>query len=80
MALDRAARANRARWARACRSLSFAAWAAAGCDVLENAALWHVLMDPAAPWPMVAAILASVKFALLVLLLSLWLLTWPMTR
>ena len=74
------ARAQRARWARACRSLSFAAWAAAGCDALENAALWRVLADQAAPWPMMAAILASAKFAVLALLLSLWLMTWPMTR
>jgi hypothetical protein len=83
MTLDRASRpqpANRARWARACRSFSFAAWAAAGCDALENAALWRVLADPAAPWPTVAAILASVKFAVLALLLSLWLMSWPMTR
>jgi hypothetical protein len=83
MALDGARReqqANRARWARACRSLSFAAWVAAGCDALENAALWRVLADPAAPWPTVAAILASAKFAVLALLLSLWLTTWPMTR
>jgi hypothetical protein len=72
--------ASRARWARACRSLSFAAWAAAGCDALENAALWRVLGDPAAPWPMVAAVLASVKFVILALLLSLWLVTWPMKR
>jgi hypothetical protein len=77
---DETRRANRARWARACRSLSFAAWVAAGCDALENAALWRVLVDPAAPWPTVAAILASAKFAMLALLLSLWLMTWPMTR
>jgi hypothetical protein len=86
MALDGAPRlqpATRARWARACRSFSFAAWAAAGCDALENAALWRVLADPAAPWPTItaiAAILASAKFAVLALLVSLWLITWPMTR
>lgn len=74
------ARAQRPRWARACRSLAFAAWAAAGLDALENAALWRVLADPAAPWPALATALASAKFALLALLLSLWLTTWPMTR
>lgn len=83
MALDRAKpakHADRARWARACRSLSFAAWAAAGCDALENATLWRALADPAAPWPAVATVLASAKFAILALLVSLWLVTWPMTR
>ncbi|HWN71881.1 MAG TPA: hypothetical protein VNM90_29785 [Haliangium sp.] len=80
MALDRVTRADRSRWARACRSLSFAAWAAAGCDALENAALWRVLVEPAAPWPMIATILASAKFAILALLISLWSITWPMTR
>jgi hypothetical protein len=74
------ARAQRTRWALACRSLSPAAWAAAGCDALENAALWHVLADPAAPWPLLAAILASAKFVLLAVLISLWLTTWTITR
>lgn len=77
LALDRA---RRPRWARACRSLSFATWAAASCDALENAALWRVLLDPAAPWPTVATLLAAVKFAILALLASVWLATWPMTR
>jgi hypothetical protein len=73
-------RAQRTRWALACRSLSPAAWAAAGCDALENAALWQVLADPAAPWPMLAATLASVKFMILAILISLWLTTWTITR
>jgi hypothetical protein len=77
MALDHV---GRPRLARACRALSFSIWAAAGCDALENAALWHVLAEPAAPWPMLASILASAKFALLALLTSVWLVTWPLTR
>lgn len=74
------ARAQRVRWARAFRVLSLAAWAAAGCDAVENAALWRVLADPAAPWPAIAAGFATVKFAILALLTSIWLATWPMTR
>jgi hypothetical protein len=74
------ARAQRPRWARACNALSLAAWAAAGCDALENAALWRVLADPAAPWPMLAAILATAKFVILAILISLWLTTWTITR
>jgi hypothetical protein len=73
-------RVQRVRWARICSALSLAAWAAAGCDALENAALWRVLADPAAPWPAIAALLAAVKFAILAVLTSLWLATWPMTR
>jgi hypothetical protein len=73
-------RVQRVRWARICSALSLAAWAAAGCDALENAALWRVLADPAAPWPAIATWLATVKFAILALLTSLWLATWPMIR
>lgn len=72
--------AQRPRWARACASLAPAAWAAAGCDALENAALWRVLADPAAPWPMLAAALATAKFMILAALISVWLTTWTITR
>ena len=77
MALEHA---GRPRLAHAFRSLSFAAWAAILCDGLENAAMWRMLFEPVAPWPLLASILATVKFVLLGILLSLWLMTWPIVR
>ena len=77
MALDHA---GRPRLAHAFRSLSFASWAAILCDAVENAAMWRMLFAPVAPWPLVASLLAMLKFVLLGLLLSLWLITWPIVR
>jgi hypothetical protein len=75
------AHAGRPRLAHAFRSLSFASWAAILCDAVENAAMWRMLLlDPVAPWPLVASALATLKFVLLGLLLSLWLVTWPIVR
>ena len=77
MALDHV---QRPRLAHAFRSLSFAAWAAILCDAVENIAMWRILFGPVAPWPLLASILATIKFVLLGLLLSLWVATWPLAR
>lgn len=77
MALDHV---QRPRLAHACRSLSFAAWAAILCDAVENVAMWRMLFGPVAPWPLLASILATIKFVLLGLLLSLWVATCPLVR
>lgn len=53
---------------------NFAAWgafAAALFDAVENYALWHILVNGAiSPYPQIAALCATVKFALLFLGLS----------
>ncbi len=77
MALDHV---QRPRLAHAFRSLSFAAWAAILCDAVENVAMWRMLFGPVAPWPLLASILATIKFLLLGLLLSLWVATCPLVR
>lgn len=77
MALDHV---QRPRLAHAFRSLSFAAWAAILCDAVENVAMWRMLFGPMAPWPLLASILATIKFVLLGLLLSLWVATCPLVR
>jgi len=77
MALDHV---QRHRLAHTFRSLSFAAWAAILCDAVENIAMWRMLFGPVAPWPLLASILATIKFVLLGLLLSLWVATWPIAR
>lgn len=74
------AHAGRPRLAHALRSLSFAAWAAILCDAVENAAMWRMLLEPVAPWPLLASVLATLKFILLGLLLALWVVTWPIVR
>jgi hypothetical protein len=50
-------------WARAAAG---AVWFAALCDGVENAALFVVLLEtPEQPWPAIAAIMATIKFACL---------------
>lgn len=50
-------------------------------DAIENAALWRILaLGAAAPWPMVAAVAAYPKFALIVLGLGYSLVGWFLAR
>lgn len=48
------------------KPLAWGVWLAALCDVVENVALWRLLVGPVtAPWPALARWCAMVKFGLL---------------
>ena len=57
------------RWRSIGLVLAWGAWAAAIFDATENLALTKILFDATAidPWPQIAAICATIKFALIAL-------------
>jgi hypothetical protein len=62
-----AMRTTRPSWRRLGLGLGWALWLAAAADAVENAALYRTLLGPVTdPYPAIAGICASVKFALVV--------------
>lgn len=63
---------GRVHWSHFWEGAAWWPWIAAGCDAIENAAsLGLLLLQPVDPWPLVMSAAASVKFVILLVLVTL---------